>query len=113
RGCSMPPPPLGPFPGLGQQRVSATAGFRPMQSFVRGFPRPLIGIGITVAKGYSTELRQQVIAFLDEGNTVRQAAAKFGVSPSFAAKARKKQAEQAEAMLPLEVVAAEEASAPT
>jgi phage terminase Nu1 subunit (DNA packaging protein) len=66
-----------------------------------------------VAKGYSSELRQQVIAFLDEGNTVRQAAAKFGVSPSFAAKARKKQAEQAEAMLPLEVVAAEEASAPT
>nr|WP_051231140.1 helix-turn-helix domain-containing protein [Kaistia adipata] len=65
-----------------------------------------------MAKGYPSELRQQVVVFLDEGHTVRQAAEHFGVSPSFAAKARKKQAEQAEAELPLEVAAAEEASAP-
>ncbi|MCX5571471.1 helix-turn-helix domain-containing protein [Kaistia nematophila] len=62
-----------------------------------------------MARGYSTELRQQVVAFLDEGHTVRQAAEKFGVSPSFAAKARKKLAEQADAVLPFEALAAEEA----
>ena len=39
-----------------------------------------------MAKGYSDELRVQVVAFINEGHTVRQAAEKFGVSPSFAAK---------------------------
>ncbi|MCX2696381.1 MerR family transcriptional regulator [Ochrobactrum chromiisoli] len=52
-----------------------------------------------MAKGYSDELRQQVIAFINEGNTVRQAAEKFGVSPSFAAKVHKKHADQPEAPL--------------
>ena len=52
-----------------------------------------------MAKGYSDELRQQVIAFINEGNTVRQAAEKFSVSPSFAAKVHKKHAEQPEAPL--------------
>lgn len=52
-----------------------------------------------MAKGYSDELRQQVIAFINEGNTVRQAAEKFSVSPSFAAKSHKKHADQSEAPL--------------
>lgn len=52
-----------------------------------------------MAKSYSDELRQQVIAFINEGNTVRQAAEKFSVSPSFAAKVHKKHADQPEAPL--------------
>jgi hypothetical protein len=56
-----------------------------------------------MAKGYSDELRQQVIDFINEGNTVRQAAEKFGVSPSFAAKTHKKHVDQPEAQLFTEV----------
>lgn len=65
-----------------------------------------------MAKGYSDELRQQVIAFIKEGNTVRQAAEKFGVSPSFAAKAHKKYADQPEAPLFSSEPAAEVENAP-
>lgn len=43
-----------------------------------------------MAKSYPDDLRKQVIAFIDEGHTVREAAEKFGVSPSFAAKSHKK-----------------------
>ena len=54
-----------------------------------------------MAKGYSDELRQQVIAFIEEGHTVRQAAEKFNVSPSFAAKSHKKHVDQvAQPLLP-------------
>ena len=45
-----------------------------------------------MAKSYPEELRLQVIAYMDEGHSVREAAEKFSVSASFAAKARKKQA---------------------
>ena len=65
-----------------------------------------------MAKGYSDELRQQVIAFINEGNTVRQAAEKFSVSPSFAAKAHKKHADQPEAPLFSDEPASEVEDAP-
>ncbi len=52
-----------------------------------------------MAKGYTDELRLQVVAFINEGHTVRQAAEKFGVSPSFAAKTHKKHSDQSEAPL--------------
>ena len=45
-----------------------------------------------MAKSYPEELRLQVIAYMDEGHSVRDAAEKFDVSPSYAAKAHKKQA---------------------
>jgi phage terminase Nu1 subunit (DNA packaging protein) len=52
-----------------------------------------------MAKSYPDELRLQVIAYIDEGHTVREAAEKFGVSASFAAKAHKKHATAAETTL--------------
>lgn len=51
-----------------------------------------------MAKSYPDELREQVVAFMDEGHTVREAAAKFNVSPSFAAKSHKKHAEAGESL---------------
>lgn len=65
-----------------------------------------------MAKGYSDELRQQVIDFINEGNTVRQAAEKFGVSPSFAAKTHKKHVDQPEAQLFTEVQQPQEDETP-
>lgn len=56
-----------------------------------------------MAKSYSDELRLQVVAFINEGHTVRQAAEKFGVSPSFAAKTHKKHSELADIPLLAEV----------
>ncbi|MBB5576370.1 MULTISPECIES: MerR family transcriptional regulator [Rhizobium] len=52
-----------------------------------------------MAKSYPDELRMQVIAYLDEGHTVREAAEKFSVSASFAAKAHKKHSTAAETTL--------------
>ncbi|KQR30503.1 MerR family transcriptional regulator [Rhizobium sp. Leaf155] len=43
-----------------------------------------------MAKSYPDDLRREVIAFIDEGHTVREAAEKFSVSPSFAAKSHKR-----------------------
>lgn len=49
-----------------------------------------------MAKSYPDDLRMQVIAYIDEGHTVREAAEKFGVSPSFAAKSHKKHVDAGE-----------------
>ena len=66
-----------------------------------------------MAKGYSDELRLQVVAYMEEGHTVREAAAKFNVSPSFAAKQRKKHADGGEKLPLLEAHATPEPEKPS
>lgn len=53
-----------------------------------------------MAERYSDDLRAQVVAYVEQGNSIRDAAAKFSVSPSFVAKSHKKFAEMG-AELPL------------
>ena len=66
-----------------------------------------------MAKGYPEELRLQVVAYMNEGHSVREAAAKFNVSPSFAAKQHKKHADGAGKLPLLEEKAAPEPEKPS
>jgi phage terminase Nu1 subunit (DNA packaging protein) len=62
-----------------------------------------------MAERYSDELRAQVVAYVEDGHTIREAAAKFNVSPSFAAKSHKRYTSLA-AELPFSADAAQVAS---
>lgn len=66
-----------------------------------------------MAKGYPEELRLQVVDYIDEGHSVREAAAKFNVSPSFAAKQHKKHANGGEKLPLLDEKTAPESEKPS
>lgn len=107
RGGALDRPILTPSPSIGSFSGPITGagerdcGISVSVNFYRGIPPPFEWNRNHMAKGYSDELRQQVIAFIEEGHTVRQAAEKFNVSPSFAAKSHKKHVDQvAQPLLP-------------